>query len=56
MEPGKVFAIVFDGIITQRLVELSAEKGVNLVIGARMGSKLSYKPPNLRVLTFTDIT
>ena len=56
MEPGKVFAIVFDGIVTQRLVELSAEKGVNLVIGARMGSKLSYKPPNLRVLTFTDIT
>jgi DNA primase len=56
MEPGKVFAIVFDGIITQRLVELSAEKGVSLVIGARMGSKLSYKPPNLRVLTFTDIT
>jgi DNA primase len=56
MEPGKVFAVVFDGIVTQRLVELSAEKGVNLVIGARMGSKLSYKPPNLRVLTFTDIT
>lgn len=56
MEPGKAFAVVFDGIITQRLVELSAEKGVSLVIGARMGSKLSYKPPNVRVLTFTDIT
>jgi DNA primase len=56
MEPGNAFAIVFDGIITQRLVELSAEKGVNLVIGARMGSKISYKPPNLRVLTFSDLT
>jgi len=56
MEPGSAFAIVFDGIITQRLVELSAEKGVNLVIGARMGSKISFKPPNLRVLTFSDIT
>ncbi len=56
MEPGKVFAILFDGIITQRLVELSAEKGVSLVIGARMGSKITYKPPNLRILTFSDIT
>jgi hypothetical protein len=56
MEPGSAFAVVFDGIITQRLVELSAEKGVNLVIGARMGSKISFKPPNLRVLTFSDIT
>ncbi len=56
MEPGSVFAIVFDGIITQRLVELSAEKGVSLIIGARMGTKLSYKPPNLRILTFSDIT
>jgi len=26
------------------------------VIGARMGSKISYKPPNLRVLTFSDLT
>jgi len=56
IEPGKAFAIVFDGIITQRLIELSAEKGISLLIGARMGSKLSYKPPNVRVLTFTDIT
>ncbi|MCS7107222.1 MAG: DNA primase DnaG [Acidilobaceae archaeon] len=56
LEQGKAFAVIFDGIITQRLVDLAAERGVTLLIGARMGTKLSYRPPNVRVLTFSDIT
>ncbi|MEN2999884.1 MAG: DNA primase DnaG [Acidilobaceae archaeon] len=56
LEQGKAFAVIFDGIITQRLVDLAAEKGVTFLIGARMGTKLSYRPPNVRVLTFSDIT
>ncbi|MEM2421384.1 MAG: toprim domain-containing protein, partial [Acidilobaceae archaeon] len=56
LEPGKVFAVVFDGIVTQRLLEVASEKNISLLIGARMGTKLSFKPPNVRVLTFSDLT
>lgn len=56
LEKGKVFAVLFDGIITQRLLELAAEKGISLIIGARLGTKLTNKPPEVRVLTFADLT
>ncbi|MFN4045761.1 MAG: DNA primase, partial [Acidilobaceae archaeon] len=56
LEPGKVFAIIFDGIVTQRLLEAAAEKGVSILVGARLGGKLGFKPPSVRVLTFNDIT
>ncbi len=56
LEPGKAFAVVFDGIVTQRLLEVAAEKGVNILVGARLGGKLGFKPPSVRVLTFNDIT
>lgn len=56
LEPGKAFAIVFDGIVTQRLLEAAAEKGVSILVGARLGGKLSFKPPSVRVLTFNDLT
>ncbi|MEB3774845.1 MAG: DNA primase [Desulfurococcales archaeon] len=55
-EPGKIHAIVFDGIITQRLLDAAADKGVSLLIGARVGSKLQGRPGNIRFMTFTDLT
>lgn len=52
---GEIHAIVFDGIITQRLLDVSAEKGVSILIGSRMGSKINYKPSPVKFLTFSDI-
>jgi len=54
MEPGKVYAIVFDGVITQRLVDVASEKGVKLVLGVRLGN-VTKKPDNLYIVTFQDI-
>jgi DNA primase len=56
VEPGQVYAVVFDGIITQRLLDIAAEKKIELIIGARVGSKLSGRPATVRFLTFSDIT
>jgi len=54
LEPGKVFAVVADTIVTQRLVDISTEKGVKLIVGARIGN-LTKKSPELVILTFSDI-
>ena len=55
MEPGRVYAIVFDGIITQRIIEAAEAKGIKLLIGSRLGSKIQGRPGSIRFLTFNDI-
>nr|WP_048812885.1 DNA primase DnaG [Acidilobus saccharovorans] len=55
IEPGKVYAVVFDGIITQRLIDAASEKGVALLIGARIGSKVSSRKGDVVFMTFSDI-
>lgn len=47
-------AIVFDGIITQRLVDIAGEKGVGLLVGARI-SDITKRPEGLQLKTFSDI-
>ncbi|MEM4809942.1 MAG: toprim domain-containing protein, partial [Desulfurococcaceae archaeon] len=54
MDQGKVYAILIDGIITQRLIDSSKAKDVKILIGARIG-KLSVKPSEITVLTFNEI-
>jgi len=48
-----VHAIVFDGVVTQRLVDLAHEKGVRFLIGARRGS-ITKLPVNMLIKTFSD--
>ncbi|GAB6147576.1 DNA primase DnaG [Stetteria hydrogenophila] len=55
IEPGKVHAVVFDGIITQRLLDLAAEKKIPLIIGAKVGSKLAGRPSTVHFMTFDDL-
>ncbi|MEM0340165.1 MAG: DNA primase DnaG [Acidilobaceae archaeon] len=55
VEAGKVYAVILDGIITQRLVDVATEKNISLLIGARAGSKVIPKSPALRMLTFADL-
>ncbi len=54
MDEGTVYAIVFDGIVTQRLVEKAGAKKVKLLIGAKIG-KISEKPQDIIILTFNDL-
>ncbi|MCE4608720.1 MAG: DNA primase [Caldisphaeraceae archaeon] len=53
---GSAYAILFDGIITQRILDIAAEKGVALLIGARMGNKISIKRDDVKFATFNDLT
>lgn len=48
------FAIVFDGVITQRLVDLSVEKGVKYIIGVKKGD-ITKLPVGLNIHTFNEI-
>ena len=50
---NNVNAIVFDGIVTQRLLDKAVEKNVKIVVGAKVG-KITYKPPEILVLTFSE--
>ncbi len=56
LEEGSAHAIVFDGIITQRIMQAAEEKGVKILIGARIGSKVESKPEKITYLTFSDLT
>ncbi|MFX1453596.1 MAG: DNA primase DnaG [Promethearchaeota archaeon] len=47
-------AIVFDGLITQRLVDISVEKGVLYLIGVRIAD-LTKKPANLIVIEINQM-
>jgi DNA primase len=49
-----IYALVFDGIITQRILDLAEDKSIKLIIGAKLGNILR-KPLNIQILTFTDL-
>jgi len=49
-----VSTVVFDGIITQRLVDLAEDKGVKYLIGDKI-SELNRRPIKPRLLTFEDV-
>ncbi len=51
---GRVYAIVFDGIITQRLLDKSRDKSIKIIIGTKLGN-IQFKPPEILILTFNDI-
>jgi DNA primase len=49
-----VDTIVFDGIITQRLVDVATEKNVQYLVAARISDAVK-QPLNIHLLTFSDI-
>jgi len=49
-----VNTVVFDGIITQRLVDIASEKNIKYLIGARL-SEVVKQPLRVNLLTFNDI-
>ncbi|MHC1593358.1 MAG: DNA primase DnaG [Methermicoccaceae archaeon] len=48
---GSVKAAVFDGVITQRLLDIAATKGIDYLVGAKLGS-LVKTPANVKFMTF----
>jgi DNA primase len=49
-----VEAVVFDGVITQRLLDIASEKKIKTVVGAKLGN-ITKKPGDVEVLTREDL-
>ncbi len=46
--------VVFDGVVTQRLVEVAEAKGVKMIVGGRIGN-ITHRPASLEILSFNDL-
>jgi len=54
-EVNGVDTVIFDGIITQRIVDIASEKGIKRIIASRISE--AVKPAlNVDLMTFSDIT
>lgn len=51
---GLVKSVVFDGVITQRILDIAAEKELNYLIGVKIGN-IVKRPLSVKVLTVDDI-
>jgi DNA primase len=50
-----VTAVVLDGIITQRILDLAVEKNISAVVGVKLGN-IAKLPTNVEVLTKEDLS
>jgi DNA primase len=55
LQDSNVKFIVFDGIITQRIYDVATEKGISLLVGARIGN-ISKKEGGPILLTFYELS
>ena len=46
--------IVFDGVVTQRLVDLAEERGVKTIVGDRI-AELARKPNSIKIMTLPEV-
>ncbi len=53
-ENTKASTIVFDGVITQRLVDLAAKKDISYLVGVRLGNVVKI-PTSVKILTFDQL-
>ena len=49
-----VNTIIFDGVVTQRLLDLAEEHGVKLVIGDRI-AELTRRPGSIKIMTLPEV-
>lgn len=50
----KTATVVFDGIITQRILDLAAEQGTGTIVGTKLGN-VTKQPTSVEVLTKTNL-
>jgi DNA primase len=53
-DTDNVHTIIFDGVITQRLVDIASERRAKIIIADRI-SDVAKQPVDLKMLTFADI-
>jgi DNA primase len=51
---NNIKTLVFDGIITQRLVDIAAQKGISTIVGSKWGS-VSKQLTSIKILTKNDL-
>jgi DNA primase len=51
----KVEVVIFDGVVTQRLVDIAMSKQTQILIGAAVAD-IEKKPVSLKIYTFDDVT
>lgn len=49
-----VHALVFDGVITQRILDIASERGIKMIVADRV-SDVVKRPLDIQVLTFADV-
>ena len=49
-----ITAVVFDGIVTQRILDIAAEKNIGTIVGTKMGN-ITKQPANVDVWTKEDL-
>jgi len=49
-----VDTVIFDGVVTQRLLDLAEERGVKLVVGDRIAD-LTRRPGSIRIMTLPEV-
>ena len=47
---NNIKVVVFDGVVTQRLLDIASDRGVSVVVGIKMGNVIK-KPTSVKVLT-----
>ncbi len=50
----KTSSIVFDGVITQRLIDIAAKKDIGYLVGVRLGNVVKI-PTNVKIITFDKL-
>ncbi len=48
-------AIIFDGVITQRLIDIASKKEIPCLVGVRLGNVVKI-PTNVKIITFDQIS
>jgi len=51
---GNIKSVVFDGVITQRIVDIASDKGIENLVGAKMGS-LVKSPTSIHIETSNQL-
>jgi len=54
LNEGSINAVVFDGIITQRLLDVALEKNIKIIVGVKLGN-ITNKPKEITILTYNDL-
>ncbi len=56
LKAGKdIEIVIFDGIITQRIIDIASEKKIKTIVATKMGN-VSKQPATIKILTKADLT